>query len=99
MQRPRASLRTEAASALTLHPKMRRAGEQQVVLVGGAPDHRETDLLRDLVAHLRQAATGYEKRNAHLRGLDHHFGGEPPRRVEDLVATVDAIQPHLASDR
>ena len=54
---------------------------------------------RDLVAHLRQARARHEERDAHLRRLDHHLGGEPARRVEDLVAAVDPVEPHLPGDR
>ena len=75
------------------------AGEQQIMLAGRAPDHRHPDLLRDLEAHLRQAGARNEKRNRHLRRLDHHFGREAARRVEDLVATFDPIEPHLSGDR
>ena len=84
----RRGMRADAsASAIGRRARKRsRAGEQQVVLVGRAADHRDADLLRDLVAHLRQARARDQERDAHLRRLDHHLRGQPAGRVEDLVA-------------
>src|SRR5579864_4632686 len=77
----------------------RRTGEQQVMAIGRAADHRHADLLRNLVAHLRESRARHEKRDAHLRGLDHHLGREAPRRVEDLVVAFLTVEPHLSGDR
>src|SRR4051812_46983975 len=68
------------------------------MLVGRASDHGHADFLRDLVAHLREARAGYQKGNAHLRSLDHHFGGEAARGVEDLVVSTHVVEPHLTGD-
>ena len=65
----------------------------------GAAKHGEADLFRDLVPHLRQARARDEKRDAHLRALDHHLRGEPAGGVEKLVGAVDRIEPHEAGDR
>src|SRR5258708_35664169 len=73
-------------------------GEQQVVLYSRSGDHGHADFLRDLVTHLRQARARDEERDFHLRRLDHHLRGEPSRGVEELVAALDAIEPHHAGD-
>src|SRR5437016_4657060 len=75
------------------------AGEEEVALVDRATDHGDADLARDLVAHLREARARHEHRDSHLRRLDHHLRGEPAGGVEDLVAPVDAFEPHPARDR
>src|SRR5207249_4371362 len=75
------------------------AGEEQIMLPGGPADHREADLVRDFVAHMRESRARYQNRNAHLRALDHHFRSEPPGGIEHLVAAVDAVQPHLPGNR
>ena len=69
------------------------------MLAGGAADHGDADLLRDLEAHLRESRSRDQERNAHLRRLDDHFRGQSTGRVEDLVAAVNAVEPHLAGDR
>src|SRR5215831_2219748 len=105
MRRPRPPARTspvmpraaEATSAIALESLV--AGEQEVMLAGRAADHGHADLLRDLVAHLRQTRARDEERDLHLRRLDHHLGGEAPGGVEDLVAALDAVEPHHARDR
>ena len=42
---------------------------------------------------------GQQHRDPHLSDLHHDLGSEPARRVEDLVAAADVVQPHLARDR
>jgi hypothetical protein len=71
---------------------------KQVVLALGAADHRHAELAGDLPAHLGQARARDEEGDAHLRRLDHHLRGQPAGGVENLVAAVEAVQPHLAGD-
>src|SRR6267143_5687305 len=81
-------------------PEAVLAGEEQVVLAARrAADHGDAELRRDLVAHFGEARAGYEEGNLHLRGFDHHLGGEASGRIEDLVRAVHAVEPHLARDR
>ena len=68
------------------------------MLALGAADHRHAEFPGNFPAHLRQAGTRNEKGNAHLRSFDDHFGGQAARRVENLVAARQIIQPHLAGD-
>ena len=68
------------------------------MFVDRASDHRNADLFGDVIAHLRQAGTGHQKRNAHLRGFDHHFAGKPSGGVENFVATINTFKPHPAGD-
>src|SRR5918997_69851 len=60
------------------------AREKQVVLVYRAADHRDADACGDLVTHLREPRARDEKRDLHLRGLDHHLGRETAGCVKDL---------------
>src|SRR3989337_4218926 len=63
-------------------------GEGEGVPAAHAAEHGDADLLRDLVAHLREARARDQERNAHLRALDHHLAGQPPGGVEHLVRAV-----------
>ena len=63
----------------------------------GAADHGEADLLA--ICQPMGEAERETRRNAHLRGLDHHLGGEPAGG-EDLVAAIEPtshICPAIAS--
>src|SRR6478672_4268813 len=60
------------------------AGERDETFSPRAPDQRQPGLARKLDAPGGEARAGDENRNAHAHGLDHHFGGEPARGVEDL---------------
>src|SRR5437588_10277726 len=89
----------QAWGSIMLRQKPFAAGEHEIALIRRATDHRHADFLRDLVSHLRETRARHEKRDAHLRRLDHHLGREAARRVENLVAAVDAIEPHATGDR
>ena len=90
-------------SAFTMACRLRseplRPVKSRKCLPDRAADHRQADSASDLAPHLRQARAGHQERYPHLRGLDHHLRREPARRVEDLVAAVDAIEPHVPRDR
>src|SRR5688572_10556864 len=107
MRRPRPPARTTPVTP-TLREHRRTDGgfeeallsrEEQVVLVDRAAEHGDADLRCDAVAHLGESRARDEERDLHLRGLDHHFGGEAPGRVEDLVGPGDVVEPHESGDR
>jgi len=50
------------------------------------------------MAHGRDAVARDDDGHPHLRGLHHHFAGQPPCRVEGLVAAFDAVHAHPAGD-
>src|SRR5437867_3476541 len=85
-------------AALAIGPKALLARKQQEMLVACAADHGDADLLRDLVTHLSQSGARDQELDTHLRSLDHHLGSEPARGIENLVAAVDAIEPHATGN-
>src|SRR6202521_5884954 len=64
-----------------------------------APEQCHPEFFRQIVAHGGYAVTRYDDRNPAQRGLDDHLAGEPPGGKQDLVAAIDAVQGHPATDR
>src|SRR5713226_1056433 len=63
-----------------------------------APDQRQSDLPRQIDAPRRKARARNQDRNAHPHRFDHHFGGQPPGGVKNLVGGIDAVAVDPARD-
>ena len=61
------------------------AGQRDKALALGAADQGQPGLPRQLDAPGGEARARDQDRDAHLHGLDHHLGGQPAGRVEDLA--------------
>ena len=68
------------------------------MFVHRAANHGDAGFGGDIVAHLREAGARYQKRDLHLRGLDHHLGCETPGGVKNLVRAIDIVEPHFSGD-
>src|ERR1700716_671587 len=67
-------------------------------LSAGAPAQRQPNLPRQIDTPGGKAGTRNQDRNPHSNGLDHHFGSQPSRRVEDLVGGIDTVAIDPARD-
>src|SRR5947207_3353079 len=73
-------------------------GQRNEALAAGAADQGQPDLPRQLDAPGGEARARDENGDAHPHRLDHHLGGQPSRRVHDLVAGIDVVAKHPARD-
>src|SRR5207302_721624 len=62
----------------------RLAGERDEAFAARAPDQCEAGLAGELHPPRGEAGARDEDRDAHAHRLDHHLGGQPPGRIENL---------------
>src|SRR5258706_4939476 len=74
------------------------AGQRDEGFASRAPDQGQPDLPRQIDAPGGKARARNQDRNSHPHRLDHHFGGQPPGGVENLVGRIDAVAEHPARD-
>src|SRR3546814_2280288 len=79
-------------------PEVLGASEQQEMFALCPAYHGHAYAIGNFPSHTRQAGTRYQEWHLHLRGLDDHFAGQPPRRVKDFVMAIHTVQPHHAGD-
>src|SRR5258706_16288050 len=74
------------------------AGQHDEAFAPRAPDQGQSDLPRQIDAPGGKAGARNQDRNSHPHRLDHHFGGQPPGGVENLIGRIDAVAEHPARD-
>src|ERR1700732_3046473 len=94
-----ADRRLAAPSSHSLRVEALDPGVAMEMPMNRAPKQRHPEFLRQIVAHGGDAVARYDDRNSAECGLDDHLPREPPGGKQDLVAAVDAVQGHPASDR